>query len=133
MERLEDNNFTISKTIKRIPPIEGCVFGDIKDEVVGTKYKLSLVFIGEKRSRALNRTYRGKNRPTDILSFPLSENEGEIFINPYRSQIESRKFGRKLPNFLQFLFIHGLCHLKGMTHGSRMEYIERKYRKIFNV
>lgn len=132
MKELADQ-FSITKTIKREPSFDGRVFGQIKKAVFPGPYNLSLVFIGEKRSKTLNNQYRGKNYPTDILSFSLSPKAGEIFINPYRSKIEARKFGRTPENFLIFLFIHGLCHLKGMTHGSRMEALEQKYRAKFGV
>ncbi|MBI2474529.1 MAG: rRNA maturation RNase YbeY [Candidatus Taylorbacteria bacterium] len=130
---MKASEFSKTKTIKRAPEYDGRVFGLMKKKIMPRNYELSLVFIGEKRSRTLNRTYRGKDKPTDILSFPLGPYEGEMFLNPRRSKIEAKKFGRSMENFLSFLFIHGLCHLKGMTHGSRMESEERKYRKMFNV
>jgi probable rRNA maturation factor len=130
---MSEENFSISKTIKRAPKIDGRVFGSIKNKIMPKGYRLGLVFIGVRRSRTLNRTYRGKDKPTDILSFPLGSNEGEIFINLDRTRIEAKKFGRDYDNFLKFLFIHGLCHLKGMTHGSKMEREERKYRVMFKV
>ncbi len=132
-------NFAVTKTIKEKPFVSlflkrnKRLFPKMKNVVLGTKYNLSLTFIGEKRIRSLNKTYRGKNRATDILSFPLSKNEGEIFINFDRAKVEAKKFSREMTNFILFLFIHGLCHLKGMRHGSTMEGEERKYRKRFNI
>jgi probable rRNA maturation factor len=113
--------------------LAGLPFASMKKAVLGKNYSLSLAFIGEKRSRTLNRTFRGKDKPTDILSFPLSKDTGEIFINLTRSKVESKKFNRKYKNFVAFLFIHGLVHLKGHTHGSRMEAVERKIRQRFGV
>lgn len=109
------------------------LFRKIKNAVLGKNYVLSIVIISEVKSKNLNRKYRGKNKPTDILSFPLSKKEGEIFLCLKEARSEAKKFNRKYENFLRFLLIHGFCHLKGMAHGSRMEHEERKYRKIFNV
>ena len=109
------------------------IFEEIKDKVLGKKYELSLVFIGRKRSRKLNLKYRSKNKPTDILSFPLSNNSGEVFICIERCKLACKKFDRKLDNFIIFLFIHGLMHLKGMDHSSTMERAEEKVRTIFKV
>jgi probable rRNA maturation factor len=71
--------------------------------------------------------------PTDILSFPLSENEGEIYINPATARKEAKKFDRPYDNFILFLLIHGLVHLKGYEHGAIMESIETRFRKKFKV
>ena len=84
---------------------------------MGKSYELSLVFCGDTLSRKLNRAYRGKDKPTNVLSFPLSEKSGEIFINLSRT----KPFGA------QKLFIHGLLHLNGMEHGARMERAEKKW------
>ena len=83
---------------------------------MGKGYELSLVFCGNSLSRKLNRVYRGKDRPTNVLSFPLSKNSGEIFIN---------LSGLGAFGVLE-LFIHGLLHLKGMAHGRKMEQAEKK-------
>lgn len=108
-------------------------FAEIKDVVLGKKYKLSIVFIGDSLSRTLNATYRNKNKPTNVLSFSLENNEGEIFINLKKAREESPLFKEKTNNFIGYLFIHGLLHLKGFDHGSRMEEMERKIRRKFNL
>jgi rRNA maturation RNase YbeY len=63
----------------------------------------------------------------------MDENEGEIFINIEETKKEAKKFGRNFENFLAFLFIHGLVHLTGLDHGKKMESMEVKYRKYFNI
>jgi probable rRNA maturation factor len=105
----------------------------IKDFTLGKKYNLSLVFENKKRMLLLNKIYRNKNKTTDVLSFPLEKTKGEIFICLSECKKEAKKFGRDFENFVLFLFIHALCHLKGMTHGSKMEKEERKIREKFKV
>ena len=105
----------------------------IAEKVLGKNYELSLVFVGDTRSRKLNKEYRGKDKPTNILSFELSKNSGEIIINPRLAKKQSPKFGRSYKNFIAFLFIHGVHHLKGMQHSSTMDEAEEKIRKIFNI
>ena len=102
-------------------------FTRIKNDILGKKYSLSFAFINAKKSRELNKTYRGKNQPTNILSFPLSKNEGEILICKEVARKDAPKFGKTFNKFLGFLFIHGMLHLKGMKHSSRMEIEEEKY------
>jgi len=130
---MENETFSITNTLKTAPKINGAFFEQIKDAVLGKKYILSVVFIGDKKSQNLNQTYRQKNYPTDILSFSINKNEGEIFINPSVAKKKSKEFERSEENFLNFLFIHGLVHLKGMDHGSIMEKEEEKFRKKFKI
>ena len=105
----------------------------MKNRILGKEYDLSWAFISPEEIRKLNLTYRNTDKPTDILSFPLSETEGELYICLEEARIEASKFDRPFENFLRFLFIHGLVHLKGHDHGSTMESIEAGFRKEFGV
>jgi ssRNA-specific RNase YbeY (16S rRNA maturation enzyme) len=87
----------------------------VAEHILGPSYELSLVFCGNALSRKLNASYRGKDYPTNVLSFPLSKSSGEIFIN-------LSKLG---PFSVPALFIHGCFHLKGMEHGRTMEKAEK--------
>lgn len=111
----------------------GVPFSVIKDKVLGKKYELSLTFVGDARMRTLNRTYRNKDATTDILSFPLSQNSGEIFISIKEAAKRSKQFTMKPHDHLLFLFIHGLLHLKGFEHGRTMEKQEHLWCKRFSV
>jgi len=99
----------------------------LKNEILGKDYELSLAFVDRRTSRRLNRTYRKIDKPTNVLSFPLSQKSGEILICRVVAKAEAQKFGKTLPEFLGFLVIHGMLHLKGMDHGARMEKAEKKY------
>lgn len=108
-------------------------FSDMKNAILGKEYDLSLVIVGPTKIKELNRAYRDIDKPTDILSFPLEKDSGEIFICPSLSRIEAKKFDKPYENFLGFLFIHGLLHLKGMEHSSTMEAEEAKYCARFGL
>jgi len=125
-----ENTNILNKTKSTLPRV---FFAKIKNEAMGEKYSLSLVFIGERRSKRLNASYRDKNKPTNILSFPIDKNTGEIFITLSVARRQAKSFDRKFDNFIAFLFIHGLMHLKGMDHGSTMERAEAKLRKKFGI
>ncbi len=128
---LDKTNFHITNntksTLPRVP------FAKIKDAILGKKYELSLVFVGEQTSKKLNRTYRDKNKPTNILSFSIDKNSGEVFITPKVAEKQYKKFGKTYDHFVAFLFIHGLLHLIGMEHGSKMERTEEKLCKKFGI
>ncbi len=109
------------------------IFKDIKKEALGHDYELSVAFISSREIRKLNKIYRNKDKPTDILSFPLDKKEGEIYICPSEARKEAIKFDRQYDNFIKFLFIHGCVHLKGHDHGGTMERIETRIRRKFKV
>ncbi len=128
---MSETTFTITnKTKSTLPRVP---FAKMKDEGLGHSYSLSLVFVGDKESQKLNSTYRQKDKPTNILSFPLSKQSGEIFINLKLAKKEAPDFDRNFTNFIAFLFIHGLMHLKGMEHGSTMDKAEEKLRRKFGI
>ena len=110
-------------------------FENIKNEVLGENYELSLLFCGDKLSRVLNKKYRKKTYIPNTLSFPYSKNEGEIIINPRKAKKEAKEFGHSADEHILFLFVHSLLHLKGMSHSEKMEKLEEKlfekYKKKF--
>ena len=106
-------------------------FKEIKDVALGQGYELSLVFVPSKTSHEVNRTYRKKDKPTNILSFPYSDTDGEILMDIALVRDEATCQGENLNTYIAYLFIHGLIHLKGFDHGSRMEEEERQVRNKF--
>lgn len=127
----KNENFTIiNKTNGKLPRLP---FADIKNQILGKDYSLSLVIVSEKEIHKLNKEYRKVDDPTDILSFEIDKNIGEMFICLKKAKEKSILFERKYNNFLSFLFIHGCVHLLGFDHGIKMEKLEEKYRKHFKV
>jgi probable rRNA maturation factor len=120
----------INETTSELPKLP---FQAIKEASLGKKYSLNLIITTSKQIEKLNTIYRDKEYPTDILSFPISDNEGEIYISLAETKKEAVKFERTFENFLAFLFIHGCVHLKGYDHSSTMEDIEVDLRKQFKV
>lgn len=92
--------------------------------------------------RRLNRRFLGKDRPTDVLSFPAPADWpgeprtarplGEIAISLDRAARQARRFGHSLEEEIAILMLHGVLHLKGMDHSSddgRMARAEARWRK----
>lgn len=115
-------------TVKRLAktPLPSIPLQPIAEAVLGPDYELSLVICGDKLSRQLNRAWRGKDKPANVLSFPLDKMIGEIFINARRIKIESAKSDETIKSRYLHLFIHGLLHLKGLDHSSRMDKQEQQ-------
>ncbi|PIR69066.1 rRNA maturation RNase YbeY [Candidatus Nomurabacteria bacterium CG_4_10_14_0_2_um_filter_30_12] len=127
---MEDEFSVINKTKIKLPDLP--IF-DIKNDILGKKYSFSLAYITEEKMKKINKTYREKNNPTNILSFPLSKTSGEILICPNVVKSETKKFNRNFRELLGFLVIHGMLHLKGFKHGTKMEKLENFYCNKFNL
>jgi len=108
-------------------------YSDIKDYYLGKDYELSLVFCSKKKMRALNKETRKKDYATNILSFPLSDSSGEIYICLPVCKKQYKDFNRSFDNFIAFLFVHGLVHLNGYDHGDTMDNEEEALRKAFSI
>ena len=120
---LKSENLTLVRTTEgKLPCLP---FAVLKREILGKKYKLSIYFIGRNKSLELNKKLRGKNRPANVLSFPYSKSSGEIMLCLSEARKGAKKFGKKYPEFVGFLVIHGMLHLKGIKHSSRMEAKEK--------
>ena len=83
--------------------------------------------------RSLNRTYRKKDVPTDILSFPLSKKSGQIVLCLPEVKTHAAAFDMSAAAYLPYLVIHGLVHLKGHEHGRIMDTWEQRYCRRFNL
>ena len=103
----------------------------IKKDILGKGYFLSIAYVTEEKSREINKKYRKIDKATNVLSFCLRENEGEIVLCQSLIKKEAENLKRTFEEWLGFLVIHGMLHLKGMQHSSRMEEAEEKYDKKY--
>lgn len=122
---------SVSHTTKKKPP--RLPYQEITERIAGKRYELSVVFIGSKRAQALNIAHRGMDYVPNVLSFPLDDNAGEIFICPEAANTQAKDFGLSKTGYMAFLLIHGLLHLKGYDHGDTMDRLERKYVRAFSI
>ena len=85
----------------------------------------SIVFIDDEKMHELNKTYRGIDRSTDVLSFAFEDNNklcynirqlGEIFVSIPKMQAQASEYGHSETRELAFLVVHGLLHLLGYDH-----------------
>jgi probable rRNA maturation factor len=85
--------------------------------------EITLAFVGDPEIRRLNRDFRGKNKATDVLSFPLRERAadgkfylGDIIVSVPTAARQAKAAGHPLERELEFLAIHGFLHLVGYDH-----------------
>ncbi len=103
--------------------------------VLRVRGEMSLVLAGDGLLHRLNRDYRGKDRPTDVLSFPGEGGEaglGDVVISVETAERNARSGGRTLARELDVLALHGFLHVLGYDHetdGGTMDRLERRLRK----
>lgn len=98
--------------------------------------ELSVVFVGDVLMKDLNTRYRGINRTTDVLSFPLTDSGfpdpgeplGDIVISLPKAVEQSKAYGVTLHEELIRLLLHGLLHLVGYDH-EKNAYQKRRMQK----
>ena len=99
----------------------------IAEIVSETKDKtFTVAFVSDRRMRELNKTFRGKNSATDVLSFPYqtdefeieTENLGDIVISLEQAQKQSAENNLTLETEIKQLILHGVLHLCGYDHET---------------
>ena len=124
MQNFEASNLDIINLTKgalpRVP------FVKIKESTLPKKYELSITFVTPAKIKTLSQLYKGDDTHRDILSFPLSDTSGEIILNPSEIKKSAKNFDHTYQEHLKFLVIHGMLHLAGMRHGSKMESEEKR-------
>jgi probable rRNA maturation factor len=101
----------------------------------GPTFSVTLVLTGDDEMRGLNRLWRGKDAPTNVLSFPADANRdrgflGDIVLAYETALREAKERGISLADHVSRLVVHGMLHLLGFDHeddrhAERMERVER--------
>ena len=103
----------------------------------GLRGQAHVLIVSSARMRTLNSKYRGKNRPTDVLSFPAmpeiaQDFAGDIVISSEIAWSNARRLGHPVSDELRVLILHGILHLGGHDHESdngEMARLERGLRE----
>jgi probable rRNA maturation factor len=98
------------------------------------KGEVSLLLTADDEIQTLNRDWRGKDKPTDVLSFPASSLDapflGDIAVSLGVTQMDAETRGVPLDQHLSHLLIHGLMHLLGHDHKDDTEAAEMESLEI---
>ena len=105
----------------------------------------TIVFVSDSAIKELNRRFRGKNHPTDVLSFPSAEEPfetenaaqlGEVIISVPRAAAQAKENGLSFADEVRQLILHGLLHLCGYDHETdhgEMNRLEMRLRKQLGI
>jgi probable rRNA maturation factor len=106
----------------------------LRDEVSLFGGILNVVFVNDLYIRALNKSYRGKDAPTDVLSFNYDFSEGgdgligEVYISVETAVRQAKEHGFSLSEELSKLLVHGVLHIHGYDHEE-----DEDYQKMYIV
>ena len=124
MEIYWDNNEQL--TAEQLDLLTRAAGAVIKYESADDIAEVSVSFMSVEEIQALNRDYRGKDTPTDVLSFPVNNTLamgpgrplGDIVICTEVARRQAEEYGHSLERELAFLLVHGLLHLLGYDHET---------------
>ena len=126
---------------RRIPvalkPLEE-FYERVRKELRFPSESVSIRLISDAEMARLNRTFRQKSGPTDVLSFPANGAKpkrgvdyiGDIAISPQTARRNARRYARSAPAELRILILHGMLHLAGFDHETDHGEMERKERRL---
>lgn len=126
----EDMKDLIKKSIKAVLKVE-----ELDDDV-----EVSVSFVGDEEIRDLNRDYRGVDKSTDVLSFPMDDEFiidnrilGDVIINTRRVMEQAEELGHSHERELSYLTVHSVLHLLGYDHMEDEDKIEMREREKLSM
>ncbi len=128
MEVLIDNRqklITVDENIVEL--MEKAIILCLNMEEVSTDIEISISFVDDQEIRLLNKGYRGKDKVTDVLSFPLYEDVhivdvihclGDIVISLQQAERQAKEYEHTFIREVVFLTVHSMFHLMGYDHEN---------------
>jgi probable rRNA maturation factor len=111
--------------------LERVAFHTLEQEVVPQNAELSIALVDELEIRRLNSMYRGKDAPTDVLSFESGEDDestfgvsempyllGDVIICPAVALKQAEEYGQSFEQEIALLLVHGILHILGYDHSN---------------
>ena len=138
----EQDKIKISFKIRRL--IKKSVAEALKQESFAYPAEVSVSFVDNESIHKLNLEYREKDKPTDVLSFPMWEKEelcdgsaldghavtlGDIIISAEKAQAQAQEYGHSIEREICFLSVHSVLHLLGYDHERSPEDEEEQCRR----
>jgi len=111
--------------------VRRCCNAVLRMEKFGAPAEISVTFVNNEQIHELNKQYRGKDVPTDVLSFPMGENGvydvnhstgakilGDIVISMEKAVEQAERYGHSLEREVGYLSVHSMLHLLGYDHEN---------------
>ena len=128
------DDIKITDEIKNL--IEKSIAAVLKVENLDENVEVSVSFVGDEEIRDLNRDYRGVDKSTDVLSFPIDDEFiidnrilGDVIINTRRVMEQAKELGHSNERELSYLTVHSILHLLGYDHMEDEDKREMRERE----
>ena len=124
----DNTDSRIERKIRRI--IKSAIKASAKHLSSGKSFEVSVVLVNNAEIHKLNLLHRNMDKPTDVLSFPMLEDDlgdsamfplGDIVISLEQAQIQAESYGHSLEREVGFLTVHSMLHLFGFDHETSEE------------
>ncbi len=116
--------------------VRRAVLAALEHEGFDKDTEVSVSFTDDKGIRAINRTYRNIDEPTDVLSFPMLDFDdmdntsiGDIVISLERAAKQAEEFGHSFEREVAFLTVHSTLHLLGYDHMNEFDEKDMRERQ----
>ncbi|MPW27038.1 rRNA maturation RNase YbeY [Alkalibaculum sp. M08DMB] len=139
MDLYIDKRSEISFDEALVPKLEKCVRECLVVQKFPQNCEISLSLVDNDEIHQLNNTYRNKDCPTDVLSFPMIESEkdlkheiillGDIIISIPKTQEQAIEYGHTFERELCYLTIHGMFHLLGYDHMNEEDKVAMRIKE----
>ena len=105
--------------------VRRAVNATLRHEKFDREAEVSVTFTDNEQIHALNLSYRGVDRPTDVLSFPMDDEDfddgecavlGDIVISLEKADAQAKDYGHSFEREVGFLTVHSMLHLLGYDH-----------------
>lgn len=130
----DDRQTEIEITDEILENLEKAVNVALEKEAIEIPVEVSISFVENDEIRQLNKEYRKKDQPTDVLSFPLVERGqlekgqapfeiplGDIIVSTPKVVNQAKEYGHPYLRELAYLTVHGMFHLLGYDHMNQEE------------
>lgn len=128
------DDIEITEEIKNL--IGKSISAVLKVENLDQNVEVSVSFVGDDEIRDLNREYRGVDKSTDVLSFPMDDEFiidnrilGDVIINTRRVMEQAEELGHSNERELSYLSVHSILHLLGYDHMEDEDKKEMRERE----
>lgn len=132
------DNIKITDEMKNL--IENSIRAVLKVEELSDDVEVSVSFVADEEIRDLNRDYRGVDKSTDVLSFPMEDEFiidnrilGDVIINTRRVMEQAEELGHSHERELSYLTVHSILHLLGYDHIEDEDKREMREREKLSM